>query len=74
MIQLLNIKSCDFIGYNLELKSKPITEIRRNELVNVAGFGNWRGWLLRVLEVADISRASNLIGSPLKKLMGSLGC
>ena len=36
---LTDIKSGYFIGCNLEEKSKPITGMRRNELVDVRGWG-----------------------------------
>lgn len=60
------IKSGDFIGCNSGEKSKPITGMSRNELVNVRGGGS--GW---GAAEADIPRASTLIGSLLRELMGS---
>lgn len=62
-----HIKSGDFIGCNLGEKSKPITGMRRNELVNVRGGGGAGGGAAE----ADIPPASSLIGPLLQELMGS---
>jgi len=43
-----DIKSGYFIGCNLEEKSKPITGMRRNELVHV------RGWRRRRMEEEEV--------------------